>query len=249
MQGVLLAIFLAMIATLISPLAGATDEILARTHPNLLDLGVAIFSGMAGAYAIAREEVGAALPGVAIAAALMPPVCTVGVGLALGNVGIAGGALLLFVANLSGIIVSSSVVFLLLGVRPPRRLERQERLRRGLILSIVSLVVVSIPLALILAGAVRQGQVESQALSIVRQTVAEWGDVELVEFEVEQNLREVTISGTLYTIQPITNADMQTLQSDLEEELSRRVNVELFAVQGNRLDVEGEPLDAASEEP
>jgi uncharacterized hydrophobic protein (TIGR00271 family) len=243
-QGVLLAIFLAVVATLISPLAAVTGEVLSRTRPNLLDLGVAIFSGMAGAYAIAREEVSAALPGVAIAAALMPPVCTVGVGLALGDASTAGGALLLFVANLSGIIVSSSVVFLLLGVRPPRRVERQQRLRRGLILSIISLVVVSIPLALILASAVRQGQVESQALDIVHQTVTEWGDVELVEFKVEQNLREVTISGTLYTTHSITNADTQALQSKLETALSRQVNVDLFAVQGSRLGVEGTPTDA-----
>jgi uncharacterized hydrophobic protein (TIGR00271 family) len=242
-QGVLLAIFLAMIATLISPLAGATNEILSRTRPNLLDLGVAIFSGMAGAYAIAREEVGAALPGVAIAAALMPPVCAVGIGLALGNVSIAGGALLLFVANLSGIIVSSSVVFLLLGVRPPRRLERQQRLRRGLISSIISLLLVSIPLALFLASAVRQGAVESQVLNTVRQTVANWGDVELVDSEVVQNLREVTISGTLYTTQPITNADMQSLQSDLESEINRSVKVELFVVQGSRLGAESTPTD------
>lgn len=84
-KGVGAAVVLSAFCALLVPASQPTAEILARTHPTLLDLGVALASGAAGAYALGRKEVAAALPGVAIAAALMPPVCTVGIGLAQGS--------------------------------------------------------------------------------------------------------------------------------------------------------------------
>ena len=102
------------------PLDSATPEILARTRPNLLDLGVALFSGLAGSLLVSRScsPTGggtSALPGVAIAVALMPPLCTVGFGLGSGvDTEIMGGAMLLFLTNLAAIVASAFVVFSLL---------------------------------------------------------------------------------------------------------------------------------------
>jgi len=59
------------------------NEILARTHPSPIDLTVALAGGLAAAYALAQPTLSAALPGVAIATALMPPLCTIGIGVAL----------------------------------------------------------------------------------------------------------------------------------------------------------------------
>lgn len=103
----------------ILPLDAPTPEILARTQPNLLDLGIALFSGLAGALLVSRsksvEGGGAALPGVAIAVALMPPLCTVGFGLGAGfDWEIMYGAGLLFITNLAAIIASAFLVFYLL---------------------------------------------------------------------------------------------------------------------------------------
>jgi len=101
----------------ILPLDAPTAEIQARTHPNLLDLGIALFSGLAGSLLLARSKShggggAAALPGVAIAVALMPPLCTVGFGLGSGFVGeIMSGAGLLFITNLAAIIASAFLVF------------------------------------------------------------------------------------------------------------------------------------------
>lgn len=237
-QGVVAAIFIAILATLIAPLADATPEVLARTRPTLLDLMVAVFSGMAGAYAMARKEVSAALPGVAIAAALMPPVCAVGIGIALGQVGVAFGALLLFIANLVAIIFASAVTFLLLGIRPPRSPDRQRRLRQGLLIAVVSLLVISLPLGYILLRTIQQDQIERRALEIVRDETAEWGEVELVEFDVEYAWREVNIKGTLHTAHDITTADLQALDRKLEDALRPAVHVRLFIIEGTLLDSE-----------
>lgn len=99
------------------PFHSQTGEILARTQPNLLDLGVALLSGVAGAVVVCRGGGGGgvtALPGVAVAVALMPPLCTVGFGIGSGWVpSIVSGAGLLFVTNLIAIGASAFVVFLL----------------------------------------------------------------------------------------------------------------------------------------
>lgn len=99
----------------ITPFHYPTAEILARTQPNLLDLGVALLSGLAGSVVVCRGGKGGgvtALPGVAIAVALMPPLCTVGFGIGSGfSWPIIQGAGLLFLTNLAAIVASAFLVF------------------------------------------------------------------------------------------------------------------------------------------
>lgn len=97
------------------PFQSPTHEILARTQPNLLDLGVALFSGLAGSVVVCRGGGGGgvtALPGVAIAVALMPPLCTIGFGIGSKfSWSIISGAGLLFLTNLAAIMASAFIVF------------------------------------------------------------------------------------------------------------------------------------------
>jgi uncharacterized hydrophobic protein (TIGR00271 family) len=112
-------LFAAMIVWAL-PLDQPTSEILARTRPNLLDLGVALFSGLAGSLLVSRSQSKSgggvsALPGVAIAVALMPPLCAVGFGVGAGFESyIMTGAGLLFLTNLAAIVASAFIVFFLL---------------------------------------------------------------------------------------------------------------------------------------
>jgi uncharacterized hydrophobic protein (TIGR00271 family) len=103
--GVAGALAISILIVLFSPLREATPEILARTRPNLFDLLVAIFSGLAGGYSVIHRK-GATIVGVAIATALMPPLAVVGFGIATGSLGIAGGAFFLFMTNLLAIALS-----------------------------------------------------------------------------------------------------------------------------------------------
>ena len=114
------------------PFHSATTEILSRTDPTLLDLGIAIFCGLAGSVGVGRAgEAGlAALPGVAIAVALMPPLCSVGFGVGSGlNMRIIGGAGLLFLTNLVAIIASAFAVFLLIGMNAAEIAEQADKSR------------------------------------------------------------------------------------------------------------------------
>lgn len=121
-KGALLAIFVGMLAGLLLVVMQLplTPELLARTRPSLLDLGIALFSGLAAAYALSRSDAAGALPGVAIAAALVPPLATVGITFAAGYFWESLGALLLFVTNLVSISSATALMFLVLGFRPAR---------------------------------------------------------------------------------------------------------------------------------
>ncbi len=123
-------------------------EIISRTSPTLLDLGIALAAGAAGAYTLVRKE-SSAIPGVAVAVALVPPLAVVGLTLENNEPHLAAGALLLFVTNFVAIIFAASLILLITGFAPQALLQRNWRLvRRGVITSIVGVIIISIPLAI-----------------------------------------------------------------------------------------------------
>ena len=120
LRSVLFGFLLAFgIASLLGLIIGPTinHELAARTHPGVLDLAVAFFSGMAAAYAIARPNLSAALPGVAIAAALVPPIAATGVFVSSGAFWLAAGAALLFFTNIVAIVLGAALSLFSGGVR------------------------------------------------------------------------------------------------------------------------------------
>ncbi len=124
-----------------------SSEILARTSPDARDLVVALAAGAAAAYATARADLSNALPGVAVAVALLPPLAVVGMTIESGRTDLAAGALLLYLTNLAAIVAAGVVVFVITGFAPPRRLATtSRRVAIGAGLAAVVVVIVSIPL-------------------------------------------------------------------------------------------------------
>ena len=114
------------VLTALLPFHEITLEISARTRPTTLDLAVAIFSGLVGAVVTVGRgtRLSAAIPGVAIAVALIPPLAVAGFGVGIGgNTELIFGALLLYGANLAGIVLSGMAVFLLVGMHRPEVCE------------------------------------------------------------------------------------------------------------------------------
>ncbi len=95
---------------LISPISTAHSELLARTSPTIYDVLIALFGGLAGIVAISSKQKGNVIPGVAIATALMPPLCTAGYGLATLQLSYFSGAFYLFTINAVFIAISSVVI-------------------------------------------------------------------------------------------------------------------------------------------
>ena len=102
-------------------------EFRSRERPTLIDVGVALASGAAAAYAIGRPTLSGALPGVAIAAALIPPLATSGIALSQYEPLAATGAMLLFLLNIVGIILASAAVFFLTGLHAPDAKRKSEQ--------------------------------------------------------------------------------------------------------------------------
>lgn len=103
---VLISLVVSTIYFALSPIETAQSELLARTRPSFYDVLIAFFGGAAGIVAISRQHFSNIIPGVAIATALMPPLCTAGYGLANGRLEMFGGALYLFIIN--GVFISTA---------------------------------------------------------------------------------------------------------------------------------------------
>ena len=101
------------------------SQIAGRTSPGLLDLIAAVATGFAGAVAMARRDVAAVLPGVAIAISLVPPLAVVGVCLGQGAFALATGALILFASNLLALVLAGSLVFTVLGYSAEAEARRE----------------------------------------------------------------------------------------------------------------------------
>jgi uncharacterized hydrophobic protein (TIGR00271 family) len=212
-KGVTLAVIIAAFIGVLSPFKELTDEIMARTQPTLLDLAVALASGMAGAYAMARKDVSAALPGVAIAAALMPPLGVVGLGLSLGDARVAGGAFLLFAANIAAISLAGVIVFMLLGIRPQIwQPEAQRQVSRRLIGFILLLLVIAIPLGIIMRGVI-QDTAEERAVREILTQYMEAEEGRLMTLELERRKADLLVVATVHATQPLSQEDLEALLS------------------------------------
>lgn len=115
---VLISVLTSTIYFLLSPLEEAQSELLARTTPTIWDVLIALFGGLAGIVAASRKHVSNVVPGVAIATALMPPLCTAGYGLAIGNLSYFFGAFYLFFIN--SVFISLSTIIIVRFLKYPQ---------------------------------------------------------------------------------------------------------------------------------
>ena len=116
--GLSVSVFVGFLTGLLTPgFAEPTREMLGRGGPGVIDIFVAFASGLAAAYASSRPGLLAALPGVAIAAALVPPIATAGLALSLGDGRLAVGALVHFLVNMVTIVLATVVTFWMVGLR------------------------------------------------------------------------------------------------------------------------------------
>lgn len=229
-KGVMATMIVSILVGLLSPLKEMTPEIMARTQPTLLDLFIALASGMAGAYALSRKDVSAALPGVAIAAALAPPLSVVGLGIAHGNLQAAGGALLLFITNLITISLAGVIIFTLLGIHPLNlQPEIKRRVRRGIIGVTFLVVLITIPLAVLMNGFIRQNR-ENQAIESLLQESPILENAIILDIDLTQNRDQLIISATVKTAEPITQAQVTELARVLGSELDRPLVLDIISL-------------------
>lgn len=190
------SVWLAYLLALLVPDTSLSTEVLARTSPDLRDLMVALAAGAAGAYATVRPDVSSSLPGVAVAVALVPPLATIGMTIEAGRGDLAGGAALLYLANLLAIVLIGTMVFVATGFVPRSRLARKgfHVAGSGVVVAMAT-VAVAVPLAVASIAAANDGQDRAKLYEAARSWLEGTGD-DLDEVRmIEADVVRVKISG------------------------------------------------------
>jgi uncharacterized hydrophobic protein (TIGR00271 family) len=200
------SIVLAALLTSIVPLPTVGSEIMARSQPNLLDLGVALAAGLIAAFAKLRPSIAGTVAGTAIAVAIMPPICVVGIAVAHGLMPLARGALLLFLTNLLGIMLASMVVYVASGHVQIRRAGH------GLIWTIVAVAAILIPLGASTGELIRQARVESTLRGALLNGTVTFQRVELVHADFDWVTSPPTVRLLVRSAQPITPTQVRLLE-------------------------------------
>ena len=222
--GTVMAVVLCALVVFFSPIQTITPEIAARTRPNLFDLLVALFSALAGAYAMIRGREGT-IVGVAIATALMPPLAVVGFGLATFNWTVFSGALLLYVTNLITIALTAWIMARLYGFRTALS-ERQSLFQNFAVVAVF--VALAIPLFLSL----QQIAFETNAQRVISNELQDaFGSRSRVsQLDLDWETDPIAIDATVLTPTLRPEADEQ-IRSALDRRLRTPVDLNLTQYQ------------------
>ncbi len=195
---------------LISPLHDAHSELLARTTPTIWDVLIAIFGGLAGIVGVSRQEKSNVIPGVAIATALMPPVCTAGFGIATGQWDFVLGALYLFAINCVFIGLATAIGVRLLKLERKGFQDLKSQWRMRLALLAIALVTAG-PSTYLAAKLVHEEVYNANARKFIAREFSQT-DTQAASSRVDYATRtlEVALVG-----RPLSAATLQSIESRL----------------------------------
>jgi uncharacterized hydrophobic protein (TIGR00271 family) len=234
-EGAGIAILLSALISFVSyrlPLgvhASMPDEVLARISPNPMDLGIALAGGAAAAYALAHPRLTAALPGVAIATALMPPLCTIGVGLAFMKSTIIFGASLLFVTNLVAIAFAGILTFAAMGFGP-RNAKSNNNVSRSLSIASLLVIVIGLLLAVLAWNTISEARLYSRARTIILESADQYTNVQLVDMSISTEANVKNISITLRTTRDLTFKEVSDMQDEIAAQLNSPVALQIISI-------------------
>lgn len=189
----LISVVTATVYFFLSPLSEAQSELLARTSPTLYDVLIAFFGGAAGVLALTCKSKGQVIPGVAIATALMPPLCTAGYGLATAQWNYFFGAFFLFFINTVFIATSTFMGVKLLRFRAVQHID-SETARRGRKVITLVVVLTLIPAAVMTVKIVRDNVFEHNLKQFVRSELSHTG-THVLSSQVENDTLRVVAVG------------------------------------------------------
>ncbi|MGB3312657.1 MAG: DUF389 domain-containing protein [Nodosilinea sp.] len=210
------------LAVAISALLGAVtgvaqfgSEVLARTQPTLLDLGIAVTAGALAGVAKVEPKLSSTLAGTAIAVALMPPICVVGLWLGQGNLSLSFGALLLYLTNLFGITLACMLAFVLFGY------SMVHRARRPLGITLLFTALLVIPLGASTLQLLQQNQLEASVKTALLDRTVTFQRVTLVDMDANWLTKPPEISLTVRASEPVSPKQVRLLEQFLAQEMKR----------------------------
>ena len=200
-----------------SPLNEPTAEMIARTSPTIWDVLIALFGGIAGMIGNTRKKKGNVIPGVAIATALMPPLCTVGYGIATLQPKFIFGAFYLFLINTLFIILATAFVTLVLRVPYHKNISEKGQKKINRIIAVITIVAI-IPSVFIGAVTVYKSYID-QSVSSYLQNEFSFPDTKVVQSNADIQTREISVSlvGAHISDEAITILESELSKYHLED--------------------------------
>lgn len=225
MVATIIGIITATVYFLLTPFQGVQSELLARTEPTIYDVLIAFFGGAAGIVAASIKDKGNVIPGVAIATALMPPLCTAGYGIATGNLAFFAGASLLYFINTVFIAVATTFGVFLLRFRRKHFVDPQRcKFVHRMILAIAILTM--IPAGYMTVRMMRTSLFDKQLSNFVQHNL-NWKGTQVVS----QHLYGDSVLQIVALGKEITPEQKKKAQKELNEH-SRLKHLKLTVIQG-----------------
>lgn len=213
--GTAVAILVSMLLGMMVNLSDYGSEVWGRTRPTLLDLGIAITAGALAGFAKIEAKLSSSLAGTAIAVALMPPLCVVGLWLAKFEFQTALGAMLLYITNLLGITLACMVAFLWAGYSPLNHARRP----LGLTLALTSTLLA--PLGYTSYQLIRQDRLESNLRRALLDRTITFQRLRLVSMETDWFSDPPEVNLTVYATSPVTPVQVGLLEAFVAKEMGR----------------------------
>ena len=204
--------------------ASIPHEVMVRTTASPFDLGIAIVGGAAAAYALAHPRLDAALPGVAIATALMPPLCTIGFGVAFQSTFIVLGAALQFFTNYAAITFAAIITFALLGFGP-NKFKKDEDLSHSVLVSAIMVLIIAIPLMMLAWNSVSTARLDNRVSDVIMGNLPDSVQPQLVDLEINSVENKTDITVTLRMVRELTSPETLFLHTVLVDQMGTPVTM------------------------
>lgn len=233
---------------MVSPISDTSSELLSRTMPTIWDVVIAIVGGLAGAIGMTRKEKSNVIPGVAIATGLMPPLCTVGYGIAMKNLSYTGGAFYLFFINAFFICLSSIIVFKIMKMpkRKGANAKEEWKIKRNLV--VISIITI-IP-SVFLAQQIVKESIINANLQKYLNTEFKYEGTQIVKSSVDVKSKRINLAliGKILKHEEIINLsnalkrynlqdmNLKITQTEVEEGITKDEVVKLIQSQVGKLD-------------
>ncbi|MGL4620833.1 DUF389 domain-containing protein [Chroococcidiopsis sp.] len=214
--GTFLAVVISYCLGLIVSLPGFGSEILSRSRPTLLDLGIAVAAGAISGYAKAEPKVSGSLAGTAISVALMPPICVIGLGLSRADWWMSLGATILYLTNLLGITLACMLTFLVVGY------SSLTQAKKPLLWTIFLTIILLLPLGFSFFRLIRQTQLETSLQRALIDRTVTFQRLELLSKETNWFTNPPEVRLNVRAKEPVTPRQVQLLEEFIQREMGQR---------------------------
>ena len=228
--GILISIFLSALVAYFVPNFSMNSEIIARVELDLYDIFIALASGFIGAYAFVNPKISSSISGVAIAVALMPPLCVVGICLSQKMFADMINALILFSTNLTGISFAASFVFWRLQVRPFSQDQEKinKRVYRNIIFSFTAFLLVVIPLVYFMKKSLLANQIQNKVQTTIQEKLP---NSQILKCSVEKKDDAFHVNLILILHQNKKVDTLQKLKTQIQSQFKEDIKIYFTALQ------------------